>query len=145
MMLSEFLCLVVDILRTQVSSLGKREAVRKLKVDLFTQLITQDLEWLEKQDIYRIRALVGSCGSTLTSLLDYPTLAVENLARLASNLAMLTKWNAPLACALMLVLPAKILLIEGLRKVQNRLEDHLPDYQSPWKRGIPPRCKYTIL
>eukprot|EP00397_Hematodinium_sp_SG-2012_P024373 GEMP01025382.1.p1 GENE.GEMP01025382.1~~GEMP01025382.1.p1 ORF type:complete len:501 (+),score=120.70 GEMP01025382.1:868-2370(+) len=145
MMLSEFLCLVVDILRTQVSSLGKREAVRKLKVDLFTQLITQDLEWLEKQDIYRIRALVGSCGSTLTSLLDYPTLAVENLARLASNLAMLTKWNAPLACALMLVLPAKILLIEGLRKVQNRLEDYLfvPDlrgaFKSVWQALVDPR------
>jgi len=124
MLLNEVVCLFVDIIRYQVSSFGKKEAIRELKVDIFTKLISQDIEWLERQDRYRLRSLVGSCGNTITSLLDYPVRAVENITKAAWSLFLLSKWNSRLGLILLLLLPLQVGVTEALHSFQEYLEHH---------------------
>ena len=84
MVVSELIIQLAEFARGRLSLQGKSKVIQELKVALFGALLRQDLEYLEQCDLLQLRSLIGSCGSTISQVVDFPATAVEASVRLGT-------------------------------------------------------------
>lgn len=119
----EVLCVLVSVLKERAQTIGKRKFVQNLKTDLFAALVSQDLAYFERADMFELRQLIGNSDTVCTSLLSAPTNHLESLARIGSSLMLLSRQSPKLLGVLFaLALPTKHLLTNWLELVSTRFE-----------------------
>ena len=85
----EVLCVVVAFLKNRLTQVGKDHAARVLKTDLFAALLQQDLAYLEAQDLWDVRHMIGNAKHAFGSLLEFPVYVLEGSARIVAGFLVL--------------------------------------------------------
>ena len=136
MVVSELILQLAEFARGRLSSRGNSKVIQELKVALFGALLKQDLEYLEQCDLWQLRSLIGSCGMTISQVIDFPARAVEASVRLASAVHALSRQNRGLAAFLIVMLPLRFLLSQLLQSFEERLQDQnsVPDSGRPCRK-----------
>ena len=150
MIVSELILQLAEFARGRLSLRGKSKVIQELKVALFGALLRQDLEYLEQCDLWQLRSMIGSCGTTISQVVDFPATAVEASVRLAAAILALSRQNRGLAAFLIVMLPLRFLLSQLLQRFEERLQDQnsLPDFKgqinSCWSSLVRPPALRTM-
>eukprot|EP00927_Polykrikos_kofoidii_P059445 TRINITY_DN54598_c0_g1_i1.p1 TRINITY_DN54598_c0_g1~~TRINITY_DN54598_c0_g1_i1.p1 ORF type:complete len:1032 (+),score=157.06 TRINITY_DN54598_c0_g1_i1:78-3173(+) len=131
MVVSEVITQLAEFARAQLANRGKMRIVRELKVALFRALLRQDLEYLEQCDLWQLRSLIGSCGTTVGHVVNFPATAVECCIKVFSALCALWGKSGRLTVFLIVALPSRSLLGHLVDLLSDRLERRkfLPDFR----------------
>lgn len=142
MLVSEVISQFADFGRARLAALGKTRVVRELKVALFEALLRQDLEYLEHCDLHQMRSMIGSCGTTVGQVVDFPAICVEAFVRTITAVAALWNQSPRLAAFLLLALPLRQLGEKGLDALSEYLQltTGAPDF-----RGQINACWSTLV
>ncbi|CAE7472161.1 Abcb10, partial [Symbiodinium necroappetens] len=150
MVVSELIIQLAEFARGRLSLQGKSKVIQELKVALFGALLRQDLEYLEQCDLLQLRSLIGSCGSTISQVVDFPATAVEASVRLGTAVLALSRQNRGLAAFLIIMLPLRFMLSQLLHGLEQGLQDSnaLPDFRgqikSCWSSLVRPPALRTM-
>ncbi|CAJ1334172.1 unnamed protein product [Effrenium voratum] len=149
MLVSEAIVQLADFARARLTLLGKSKVVQELKVALFAALLRQDLDYLEQCDLWQLRATIGSTGTIVSQVVDFPAILVEALARLLAAVLALGRQNGRLAAFLGVMLPLRLLLSQLLQHLENQLQRNgLPDFKgqinSCWSCLVRPAALRTM-
>ncbi|CAK9014252.1 unnamed protein product [Durusdinium trenchii] len=149
MVVSEMILQLAEFARGRLTLRGKTKVVQELKVALFGALLRQDLEYLEQCDLWQLRSLIGSCGTTISQVVDFPATLLEAAVRLFTAVLALGRQNGRLAAFLGVMLPARFLLSQALQHCEERLEQSaLPDFKgqinSCWSCLVQPASLRTM-
>lgn len=150
MVVSEMIVQLAEFARGRLTLRGKTKVVQELKVALFGALLRQDLEYLEQCDLWQLRSLIGSCGTTISQVVDFPATLVEASVRLLTAVLTLGRINGRLAGVLALMLPSRFVLQRLLQHLEERLElrSSLPDFKgqinSCWSSLVRPASLRTM-
>jgi len=124
--------------------------VRDLKAALFEALLRQDLEYLERVDLWETRSMISSCGTIVGRVVDFPGIAVEAGCRLTTAVLVLWQRSPQLALFLAAVMPGKFLLERLVDVVGNRIQERcsLPDFRGQinacWSALVRPASLRTV-
>ncbi|CAE8743157.1 unnamed protein product [Polarella glacialis] len=150
MVVSEVIVQLAEFARARMALRGKAKVIQELKVALFAALLRQDLDYLEQCDLWQLRSLIGSCGTTVGQVVDFPATMVEASCRLAAAALALSRQNGRLAAFLTVLLPLRFLLGELLGRLGEWLENQscLPDFRgqinSCWSALVRPASLRTM-
>eukprot|EP00931_Biecheleriopsis_adriatica_P006578 TRINITY_DN107966_c0_g1_i1.p1 TRINITY_DN107966_c0_g1~~TRINITY_DN107966_c0_g1_i1.p1 ORF type:complete len:918 (+),score=213.05 TRINITY_DN107966_c0_g1_i1:33-2786(+) len=150
MIVSEVILQLAEFARARLSLRGKAKVIQELKVALFASLLRQDLDYLEQSDLWQLRSLIGSCGTTISQVVDFPATMVEAACRLGAAVLALSQQNGQLAAFLSLILPLRFILSGVLERLSDRLEQRssLPDFRgqinSCWSTLVRPAALRTM-
>jgi len=150
MVVSEVISQLAQFARARLASRGKMRVVRELKASLFQALLRQDLAYLEQSDLWQLRSLIGSCGSTIGQVVDFPQVLLESAFRLLSAAVALWRKSSRLAAFLAVVLPARLFLGQLITAMEDRIEQRtsLPDFRGQinacWAGLVRPKTLRTM-
>eukprot|EP00913_Durusdinium_trenchii_P018038 g16950.t1 len=149
MVVSEMILQLAEFARGRLTLRGKTKVVQEGIVALFGALLRQDLEYLEQCDLWQLRSLIGSCGTTISQVVDFPATLLEAAVRLFTAVLALGRQNGRLAAFLGVMLPARFLLSQALQHCEERLEQSaLPDFKgqinSCWSCLVQPASLRTM-
>ena len=112
---------LAELARDKCAEAGQAAAARALKLDLFASMLSQDVEWYERADLYEARQLLGTCDWVLTSLIEAPIAAIEAGARVATTAAILWGKSSKLTLVLSAAVVARSTLLALLDDLEERL------------------------
>jgi ABC-type multidrug transport system fused ATPase/permease subunit len=112
---------LAELARDKCAEAGQAAAARALKLDLFASMLSQDVEWYERADLYEARQLLGTCDWVLTSLIEAPIAAIEAGARVATTAAILWGKSSRLTLVLLAAVAARSTLLALLDDLEERL------------------------
>lgn len=138
MMVSEGLCQLAAYARASLNVCGKARVIQQLKVSIFEALLRQDLEYLERADMWSLRSLITTCGSTIGQVLDFPACAIEVAVRLCTAVVALNSRSGRLTAFLAVAMPLKLLLGFAVDSFGSCLErwSEIPDFRGHGNAGF---------
>jgi len=145
----ELLGQLAEFVSEKMKSLGRRQFILQLKTDLFRRLITQDIAYFEKHDLYEVRRAISDAEYVCLSLFDFPIDTVQNLSSMLASCYMLWLKNRKFAALLAIMLPAKVVVTEILTYLQYRIEEmtttaQLTNFRDVWSAIVNPNGLKTL-
>lgn len=121
--------MAAGILRERLMQIGKQDFLLKLKTDMFSSLLSQDMEYFEKNDLWEARHLIGNADYVCQSLLSFPQTTLESFSRITSSLILLFTKSTKLTLMLLFALPIRLMVENKLDEIQNRLEEQTSEHE----------------
>ena len=118
----ELLGIVLQFLKDKVNEIGQAEYIRELRVAVFSRLVSQDMEFIEKKDMEEYAYLVLKVDTVCQALWNLPMTTIDMAARVVSSSLLLWSKSRRLAVLMALVLPARLAISVGLQMIRNFVE-----------------------